>query len=110
MSHAMTDLSFEDWVVFIFDHPAEGPEWYWGDEAPYWNASAALAAEYVTRLFEDPVPALEGYTDAELNMGLNYIITPGLGEHMLCLDDPAVPLPARLRCVRSCERLFRALL
>jgi hypothetical protein len=110
MSHAITDLSFEDWVVFVFDHPAEGPEWYWGDEAPFWNAPAALTAEYVTRLFEDPVPALEGYTDAELNMGLNYIITPGLGEHMLCLDDPTVPLPARLRCVRSCGLLFRKLL
>ena len=71
---------------------------------------AALTAEYVTRLFEDPVPALKGFPAAELNMGLNYIITPGLGEHMFCLDDPTVPLPARLRCVRACESLFRKLL
>ena len=109
MQHAITHLSFADWVLFIFDHPAEGPQWYWGD-APSWNAPAALTAEYVTRLFEDPVPALEGFTAAELNMGLNYIIAPGLGEHMFCLDDPTVPLPARLRCVRACESLFRKLL
>jgi hypothetical protein len=53
---------------------------------------------------------LEGFHDAELNMGLNYLISPGLGEHMLCLDDPSVPLAARARCVRSCESLFRKLI
>ena len=37
MQHAITHLSFADWVLFIFDHPAEGPQWYWGD-APLWNA------------------------------------------------------------------------
>ena len=89
MQHAITHLSFADWVIFIFDHPAEGPEWYWGD-APFWNAPAALTAEYVTRLLA--VPALKGFTAPELNMGLNYIISPGLGEHMFCLDDPTVPL------------------
>jgi hypothetical protein len=26
-------LGFEDWVYFVFDHPAEGPQWYWGDDA-----------------------------------------------------------------------------
>jgi hypothetical protein len=48
--------------------------------------------------------------DAELNMGLTYLISPGLGEHMLCLDDPSVPIATRVRCVRSCETLFRQLL
>jgi len=62
-----------------------------------------LTAEYVSRIFEEPWPALEGYSDAELNMGLNYLISPGLGEHMRCLDDPSVPLAARLRCVQACE-------
>ncbi|MBM1172056.1 hypothetical protein [Microvirga arabica] len=43
-------------------------------------------------------------------MGLNYLISPGLGEHMLCLDDPSVPLTTQVRCVRSCEAMFRQLL
>src|SRR5262245_59169599 len=98
-------LSFADWVSFVFDHPAEGPEWYWGDEAPFWNAPAKLNADYVTRLFEAPLPALDGFHDAELNRGLNYLISPGLGEHMRRLDDPLVPLATRERRVRSCELL-----
>jgi hypothetical protein len=38
------------------------------------------------------------------------MISPGLGEHMLCLDEPSVPIENRLRCVRSCETLFRKLM
>ena len=60
MNKVLTDLTFKEWVSFIFDHPAEGPEWH-----------------------GDP------FTDAELNKGLWYMISPGLGEHMLCLDEPA---------------------
>jgi hypothetical protein len=109
MGQAITDLSFEDWVSFIFDHPVGGPEWYAEPDAPFWNAAAAATAAYLTRLFEDPCPALEGFTDAELNQGLWYLISPGLGEHMLCLDEPSVPIETRVRCVRSCESLFRKL-
>jgi hypothetical protein len=106
----LTYMSFEGWVHFIFDHPTEGPEWYSDPEAPYWNGSAALTAEYVIRLFEDPCPALAGFSDAELNQGLWYLISPGLGEHMRCLDEPTLAIETRVRCVRSCESLFRQLL
>jgi hypothetical protein len=71
MNAPITHLPFADWVTFIFDHPADGPEWYWADDAPSWNGPSSLTCDYVTRLFEDPIPALEGYSDAELNRGLN---------------------------------------
>ena len=38
------------------------------------------------------------------------MISPGLGEHMLCLDEPALPIAMRVWCVRACESLFRKLL
>jgi hypothetical protein len=110
MHGRIAHLSFEDWVHFIFDHPSEGPQWYWADDAAFWDGPAELTAEYVTRLFEEPLPTLEGFHDAELNMGLNYLISPGLGEHMRCLDDPSVPLAARERCVRSCASVFSKLM
>jgi hypothetical protein len=109
MSKPIHHLSFEQWVSFIFDHPPEGPAWHADPGAPYWNGPAGLTADYVTRLFEDPAPVLEGFTDAELNNGLWYLISPGLGEHMLCLDDASLSIDTRLRCVRSCESLFRKL-
>ena len=76
----------------------KAPQWYCDAEAPFWNGPAELTAAYVTRLFEEPLPALEGFREAELNIGLNYLISPGFGEHMRCLDDPAMPLPARAMC------------
>jgi hypothetical protein len=109
MSRPIKHLSFDDWLLFIFDHPAEGPEWYADPAAPYWNGPAALTAAYVTRLFEDPIPALAGLTDAEINKGLWYLIGPGLGEHMLCLEEPDLALGTRVQVVRSCEGLFRQL-
>ena len=65
---SIAHLSFADWVYFIFDHPAEGPHWYSANDAPFWNGPSALTAEYVSRIFEEPWPALEGYRDAELNI------------------------------------------
>ena len=55
-----------------------------------------------------PVAGARGLDDEELNRG--YLISPGLGEHMRCLDEPSVPLAIRLRCLRSCESLFCKLL
>src|SRR5205809_861398 len=36
MGHGITDLPFEEWIYFIFDHPSEGPEWHVDPAAPYW--------------------------------------------------------------------------
>ncbi|HEX2136229.1 MAG TPA: hypothetical protein VHG30_10045 [Microvirga sp.] len=110
MVQELTHLPFEEWVAFVFDHPTQGPEWYWDLDAPYWNGPAALTTEYLIRLFEDPGHASSRFSDAQLNQGLWYLISPGLGEHMFCLDDPTVAIEMRVRCVRSCESLFRKLL
>jgi hypothetical protein len=37
------------------------------------------------------------------------MISPGLGEHMLCLDEPNLAIAIREAVVRSCENLFREL-
>ena len=66
MGSGISRLRFEDWVSFIFDHPAEGPQWYVDVNAPFWNGPAEVTCEYVTLLFEEPVPALKDYHDAEL--------------------------------------------
>jgi hypothetical protein len=45
MPRGIDHLTFEDWVYFIFDHPAEGAQWYWAPDAPFWNGPAELTAE-----------------------------------------------------------------
>ena len=104
-----SDLSFDDWVLHVFDHPATGPEWHWGPDAPYWPGPPAAIVAHLTRLFEAPLPTLEGFTDAELNKGFWYIASNGLSDYMFALSDATVALDARLRCVRALSVLYREL-
>ena len=103
------DLSFDDWVLHVFDHPVTDPAWHWGPDAPYWRGPPAAIVAHLTRLFEDPLPPLEGFTDAELNKGFWYIASNGLSDYMFALSDASVPLDARLRCVRALSVLYRDL-
>ena len=103
------DLSFDDWVLHVFDHPATGPEWHWDLDAPYWPGPPAAVVAHLTRLFEDPLPPLEGFTDAELNKGFWYIASNACSDYMFALSDPSVPLDARLRCVGALSVVYREL-
>lgn len=109
MAEPLTDLSFDDWVLHLFDHPATGPQWYADPDAPYWTGTPDVTIAYVTRLLEDPLPALEGYTDAELNQGFWYLVSNGGSDCMCALSDATVPLDARARCVRAFGTVFRDL-
>ncbi len=103
------DLSFDDWVLHVFDHPATGPEWHWKPDAPYWPGPPAAIVAHLTRLFENPLPPLESFTDAELNRGFWYIASNGLSDYMFALSDASVPLDARLRCLRALSVVYRDL-
>lgn len=103
------DLPFDDWVRHLFDHPGTGPEWWWGPEAPFWQGPAALTIAHVTRLFDDPLPALSAYDDDQLNRGFWYLISNGASDCMFALSDASVPIADRERCLRSFATVFRTL-
>src|SRR5262249_18720694 len=62
-----------------------------------------------TRLFEDPLPLLAPYSDAQLAQGFWYLISNGASDCMLALHDASVPLDARARCLSSTTTVFRRL-
>jgi hypothetical protein len=35
MSKVLTDLSFDEWVRHVFDHPVTEPAWHWDENADY---------------------------------------------------------------------------
>lgn len=102
----VTDLSFEEWVRHMFDHPVEGARWYEDLEAPYWVGSGAVTIEYVTRLFEQPA-VLSSYDDGQLGQGFWYLVSNGCSDCMFALTDEAVPVGERVRCLASFTNLFR---
>jgi hypothetical protein len=103
MWERLTDLTFEQWVYHIFDHP---DAWYHAIGSEFWDGPAATTVAYLTRLFEDPVPPLEGFTDAELNRGFWYLVSSGGSDMMFALMDASVPLADRLRCVSAMFTVF----
>jgi hypothetical protein len=102
-------LPFEQWVAHVFDHPVAWPKWYFEIDAPFWTAPPALTIEYMTRLFDDPMPMLGKYSDAQLGEGFWYLVSNGGSNHMFALTDASAPLGGRVRCVESFASLFEKL-
>ena len=105
----LSDLTFEEWIIFVFDHPAgdSRPEWYWDSEADWWNGPVAMTVEYLTRAFENTETVFASYSDSQLNQGLWYLASNACSAHMFALMDSSVPWLARQRCIRSIQMLYQ---
>jgi len=110
MSDRITDLSFDDWILFVFCWPDNGYGSIGGNRghhAEWWDPPPAVRVEYLTRLFENPVAALTDYSDGEIAQGLWEIA--GDGDYAAVLADLTAPLSDRRRCVDTLPNLFREL-
>jgi hypothetical protein len=112
MEHALKDISFDEWVAHVFDHEVPGQQatWYFDCDSDYWDGPPDVTIEYITRLFENPVPYLQQYSDEQLNQGFWYLVPNSGSDHMFALLDEQVPIEARKRCVRSFYSLFEQLI
>lgn len=108
MGSRLTHITFEQWLSHVFDHPlsGSGPEWYFEPGADWWDGPPADTVAFMTRAFENAAALFQPYSDALLNQGLWYLASNACSNHMFALLDPAVPWPARQRCVRSMRSLF----
>lgn len=102
----LAHLPFDQWLVHVFDHDVRTPQWYFDLDAPYWNGAPHVTAAYLTTLFENPVPTLEVYSDAQLNQGFWYLLSSSASDHMFALLDERVALDARLRCIGLFVNVF----
>ncbi len=108
MGKQLTDLTFEEWLIYVFDHPVEAMKnaWYWHMDRDWWAGPAGKTVEFLTRAFEQPAEAFKPYTDAQLKQGLWFLVSPSCSNHMLALSDGNVPWPERQRCIRSFHSLY----
>lgn len=108
MGRQSTNLTFEEWLIYVFDRPVDDSrqEWYWDAEADWWRGSHDQIIQFVTQAFENAETVFEPYSDAQLNQGLWFIASNGCSDYMFALLDPGVPWSARQRCVRSMHNLF----
>ncbi len=89
----------ERWVAKVFDHPGEGPEWYWDLDADTQEPEPAACVRLLGELFLDSAKLLARFSDAQLGRGLWYLISNACSSYSLALLEPEVDLPARLRCI-----------
>ena len=109
MENTLTNLSFHDWVPYVFDHEVGGPEWYFDIKVSHWQGSPAVVVAYLTQLFEDPLTSVGSYSDEQLSQGFWYVASNGASDYMFAVLNEQVPLEARLRCIRSFVDLFQKL-
>lgn len=99
--------SYETWVGLVFDHdPAERPEWLFGDGFP--DPPAEILMTYVTRLFMSPVSSLSHFSDAQIAMGLKYLVYLPVTDAAWCYDRTISKL-TRVAFVKSIQTLFAEL-
>ncbi len=91
----LRNLTFDDWLEHSF-----------GREHDWWDPRPVEAVSYLTRPFENPKPALQGFADSQIAQGLTYLVnTSASGDNRwLCSTD--VSIKDRVRCVKSVAALF----
>lgn len=101
---------FERWLATVFDHPADGPEWFWApDFDTVWNAlglSPAATVAYLTRLYGESA-VLNGYSLAQVARGIWFLVGDSPAQPSHALLDADVALADRVACVRSTAAFFR---
>lgn len=93
------EVGFDDWVAAVFDAAVEDP---W---PPPWQELSHL-----TRLFREPVAALEGLDDDAIGVGLWSVLDSGGAATALAIGDVALPLEDRVACVRAIPTMYESLL
>ncbi len=107
----LTDLSYDAWLEHVFGHEVryQQPAWFFDADADWWAPAPGDAVAYLTRLFEDPEPALRYFADSQIAQGLTYLVNTSATGDDGWLADTSVPPERRLRCVQAVHTLFAKL-
>ena len=106
-------FTFEDWLEHAFGREVRFQQapWYFDPGHDWWDPRPAQAIAYLTRLFEDPEPALEGFADRQIAQGLTYLVNTMASGDSGWFCSTEVPVKERIRSVEAVvpffERLFK---
>jgi hypothetical protein len=99
----LTLLSYEDWIVFVFDHPVHENStkeaWYWQDGRDFKSSNASTSVAYLTRMCREMPILSNRFTLPQINQGVWFLFSG-----FPCTDaiyDRSVPLSTRIDCIKS---------
>ena len=107
----LTNCTFEQFVVFIFDHeysPMNVPEWYWEPELEVQYNPTRHANCYI-QLFTEPAFLLDRFPRLQLDQAFWAIAGYMPGPVQEIMWDTSIPFELREKCVRSMYFLFEKL-
>ncbi|MCC6696122.1 MAG: hypothetical protein IT365_10885 [Candidatus Hydrogenedentes bacterium] len=100
-------MEFRDWVKHIFDHAAPEMATYSEIMEPIeWDGSPELKIVYMARLFEEPRPLLDAFSDLQVAHGLEYLTSNLMSDYPLGFRDASVSLESRSRCMRAIYTVY----
>lgn len=108
MGKQLTNLTFEAWLRYVFDHPVDEMKnaWYWNADRDWWEEDTLEAVQFMTQAFENAAAVFEPYSDAQLNQGLWFLASNACSNHMFALMNESIAWSARARCVASMHGLY----
>ncbi|HUS34992.1 MAG TPA: hypothetical protein VM680_06535 [Verrucomicrobiae bacterium] len=101
-------VSFHDWIKIIFDHPIDDHcAWYFELDANVDPVDGPTFIQYTTELFRASAEFLRPYSDAQVNQGLNVLISNGISNSIFALKDEAILIERRTAFLRAIFDLNR---
>ena len=97
----MANRTFEQWIDGIFNHPVSDPAWFWDLDVDTCEEDDETNSEYLARLFTDSDRLLRRFDNAQVNQGLNMIVSSSCSNHAFTIVGGHAPWPARRRAIRA---------
>ena len=105
------DLSYPEWLSYVFDHavPYYEQAWYLEPETDWWRPQPEQALAYLARVFENPESLVDEFSATQIAQGLHYLNDNRAGAYCRFLVDDSVPLDARTACIEAMSTVFARL-
>ncbi|MBX9692637.1 MAG: hypothetical protein K2Z81_09655 [Cyanobacteria bacterium] len=100
----LSEQSFNQWVVSVFDHPESHQEWYL--DASVIEPPPKICVQYVTNAFENAKTILGRFSDKQIRDGLQFLLSNSFSNHVQSIYNNSVEYKDKRRCVRSFLKLF----
>lgn len=95
---------------YLFDRPVphkNEQEWYWDMDEPEFEATPLQWTHIQTVLFANAGTDLAPYSDEQVGMGLNHVMSNNAGDIPQMVNDPSVPLADAMRMMQALPTLWR---
>ncbi len=97
---------YAEWLKYVFNRPETTEHWYFDWSIPDFEAKPAELTEFITRTCRDCATDLAGFSDWQINAGLNYIFSNVCSNCVYTFRDISVPLASRLDGIRAIATLY----